>query len=116
VPRRDSSRRKITIHSILIATLFLLLTSCTSQAPEQPSSGVAYVGPLTINLRKDLTQKSAAVAAVKHGDKLDVIEMRRRFIKVRTAQGIEGWTDSNLLLTSQQMDDLRHLAEQAAKL
>jgi SH3-like domain-containing protein len=53
---------------------------------------------------------------VKHGDKLDVIEMRRRFIKVRTSQGIEGWTDSNLLLTDQQMDDLRHLAEQAAKL
>ena len=56
------------------------------------------------------------MAAVKHGDKLDVIELRRRFIKVRTAQGIEGWTDSNLLLTSQQMDDLLRLADGAAKL
>jgi len=56
------------------------------------------------------------VAAVKHGDRLDVLELRRHFIKVRTAQGIEGWTDANLLLTSQQMDDLRHLAEEASKL
>ena len=69
-----------------------------------------------MNLRKDLASKSPTVAAVKHGDKLDVLELRRRFIKVRTAQGIEGWTDSNLLLTDQQMDDLRHLAAGASKL
>jgi hypothetical protein len=69
-----------------------------------------------MNLRKDLASKSPTVAAVKHGDKLDVLELRRRFIKVRTAQGIEGWTDSNLLLTDQQMDDLRHLANDASKL
>jgi len=42
--------------------------------------------------------------------------MRRRFIKVRTADGVVGWTDSNLLLTPQQMDDLRRLAKSAAKL
>jgi hypothetical protein len=67
-------------------------------------------------LRKDLASKSPTVATVKHGDKLDVLELRRRFIKVRTAQGIDGWTDSNLLLTIQQMDDLRRLADGAAKL
>jgi hypothetical protein len=100
----------------LIAALFLLLSACTSHPPQQASSGIAYVGPITLNLRKDLASKSATVATVKHGDKLDVLELRRRFIKVRTAQGIEGWTDSNLLLTDQQMEDLRHLADDAAKL
>lgn len=35
---------------------------------------------------------------------------------MRTAQGVVGWTDSNLLLTQQQMDDLSTLAEKAAKL
>jgi hypothetical protein len=63
-----------------------------------------------------LASKSPTVAAVKHGDKLDVLELRRRFIKVRTPQGVEGWTDSNLLLTNEQMNDLRHLADNAAKL
>jgi hypothetical protein len=96
--------------------LSVLLTACGPHEPQQPSSGVAYVGPLTLNLRKDLASKSPAVAAVKHGDKLEVLELRRRFIKVRTAQGVEGWTDSNLLLTDQQMDDLRRLADGAAKL
>jgi len=101
------------------ATFFLLvlvLSGCSSRPPQQPSSGVAYVGPITLNLRKDLASKSPPVATVKHGDKLDVLELRRRFIKVRTSQGVEGWTDSNLLLTSQQMDDLLRLADGAAKL
>lgn len=111
---RTGRRTGHRIIAVLIG--YAILAACSSGPPQQPSSGVAYVGPLTLNLRKDLASKSPAVAAVKHGDKLDVLEMRRRFIKVRTAQGIEGWTDSNLLLTEQQMDDLRHLADGAAKL
>jgi hypothetical protein len=113
---RFASRAGRRIRHRLTAVLFIALTACTSHPPQQPSSGVAYVGPITLNLRKDLASKSPTVGAAKHGDKLDVLELRRRFIKVRTAQGVEGWTDSNLLLTDQQMDDLRHLAEGAAKL
>ncbi len=37
-------------------------------------------------------------------------------MRVRTSAGVEGWTDFNLLLTSQQMDDLKKLADSAAKL
>jgi hypothetical protein len=92
------------------------LLSCSPSPPQQPTTGVAYAGPSTLNLRKELASKSAAIATVRHGDKLDVLEMRRRFIKVRTVDGVVGWTDSNLLLTPQQMDDLRRLAESAAKL
>ena len=64
-----------------------------SSVPQQPSSGVAYVGPLTLNLRKDLANKSPVVATAKHGDKLDVLEVRRPFIKVRTGQGDESSVD-----------------------
>ena len=58
---------------------------------------------------------------VTHGERLDVLETRRRFVRVRTVgrpegQGIEGWADSNLLLSPQQMEDLNRLAESAAKL
>ncbi len=54
---------------------------------------------------------------MKHGEKRWMCwKPRRRFVKVRSAQGVEGWTDSNLLLTPQQMDDLRRLADSAAKL
>jgi Bacterial SH3 domain len=99
-----------------LTLVFVLLAACSSKAPQQAATGVAYVGPANLNLRKDVASKSAPVATVKHGERLDVLETRRRFVKVRTEAGVEGWTDSNLLLSQQQMDDLRRLADSAAKL
>src|SRR5882672_2223692 len=96
--------------------LCVAVSGCASRAAQQPSTGVAYAGPANLNLRKDLAPKAPVVGVTHHGDRLDVIDTRRRFIKVRTAQGVEGWTDSNLLLTEQHMNDLRRLAESAAKL
>jgi hypothetical protein len=56
------------------------------------------------------------VATLKHGERLDVLETRRRFVRVRTATGLEGWTDANYLLSEQQVSDLDRLSEFAAKL
>lgn len=69
-----------------------------------------------MNLRKDLASKSPPVATVSHGERLDLLETRRRFAKVRTPTGVVGWTDLNLLLNEKQMDELRRLAEDAARL
>ncbi len=66
-------------------------------------------------LRQELTPKSAVSATVKHGEKLDILEYKRRFVKVRTAQGAEGWTDNRQLLTPEQMAGLRRMAESASK-
>ena len=75
------------------------------------------MGPASLNLRKDIASKSAVVGVARHGDKLDVLETRRRFVKVRIGSPpVEGWTDSNLLLTPQQMEDLRRLSESVARL
>jgi uncharacterized protein YgiM (DUF1202 family) len=100
---------------LVAATLTALLAACSSHSP-QPSTGIAYAGPALLNLRKDLASKSQNVGNAKHGDKLEVLETRRKFVRVRTPQGIEGWTDTNLLLTQQQMDDLHRLAVSVAKL
>ncbi len=78
--------------------------------------GQAFVGPTSLNLRNDVDPKSATVATLKHGDKLDVIEYKRRFVKVRTEQGVVGWTDNHLLLSIAQMHDLHQLAGEVKKL
>ncbi len=97
--------------------LFLiLLTACTSSPPQKQATGTAYAGPANLNLRNDLGVKSTVVATAHHGDRLDVIETRRRFVRVRTDKGVEGWTDARDLLSEQQMADLRKLAESTAKL
>jgi hypothetical protein len=51
----------------------------------------------------------------KHGDKLAVIEYRHRMVKVRTEQGAEGWTDTRQLLSPEQMDGLRGMADSASR-
>lgn len=90
-----------------------MLSGCASSVPQKQATGTAYAGPANLNLRKDLSAKSTVVATAHHGDRLDVIETRRRFVHVRTGAGIDGWTDANLLLSEQQMSDLRRLAESA---
>src|SRR5580692_6604534 len=81
-----------------------------------PAIGLAYVGPVSLNVRQDMAAKSPGVTEVNHGDRLDIIDVRRRLVRVRTVNGVEGWADANLLLSAQQMDDLRKLAEDAQKL
>jgi len=102
---------------IALGIASLLLISCgSSPSKQQPAAGIAYAGPNTVNLREDLGPKANTVATLQHGERLEVLEMRRRFVRVRTAKGLEGWTDLNYLLTQQQVSDLDKLAEFAAGL
>lgn len=92
-----------------------MLVSCSSKPPEEPSLGVAYVGPAKLILRTDLTVRSPERITVSHGDRVDILETRRKFVRVRTDEGTEGWTDASTLLSAQQMDDLAKLGESATK-
>jgi hypothetical protein len=94
----------------------LVLASCSSRPASEEPLGEAFVGPITLNLRSDISGRSSTVAALRHGDRLDVLEMRRRFVRVRSKEGVEGWTDANLLLDSQQMQKLESLAQHASQL
>jgi SH3-like domain-containing protein len=97
----------------------LALVSCHSSAPrtsQMPVIGLAYVGPVSLNLRQDIAAKSPGVTEVKHADRLEIIDVRRRLVRVRTVNGAEGWVDANLLLSAQQMDELRRLAEDSQKM
>jgi SH3-like domain-containing protein len=87
-------------------SLLFLLSGCNSQSSD--SIGEAYVAPATLNLRHDLAGKKGTIAVLKHGEHLDIVDVRRRFVKVRTAKGAEGWVDSSQLLSTEQMEQIRH--------
>lgn len=106
--------RKLIFSSILLVVC-LASAACTSPDRE-PSIGEAYVGPATLNLRQELAPKSPVSATVRHGDHLEILANRRRFVKVRTNDEKLGWVDGYQLLTPQQMADLRELAVLAQKL
>lgn len=94
----------VTVCTFFIA-LLLTLTGCGGTDSSQVL-GEAYVAPTTLTLRRELNQKNT-VATLKHGDRVAVIETRRRFVKIRTAKGEEGWVDSLQLLSPEQMDQVK---------
>ncbi|MFB3777434.1 MAG: SH3 domain-containing protein [Bryobacteraceae bacterium] len=78
--------------------------------------GEGFIAPATLNLRKDLGPRQPSVATLRHGERVEILGTRRRFVKVRSASGAVGWTDSGSLFTPQQMAELKALGERAAKL
>ncbi len=102
--------------SILVLLVFILFQAGCSSGPEQePALAEAYVGPSTLQVREELTAHSELAATVKHGERLDLIGRRRRFYKVRTAGGAEGWVDGRQLLTKEDMEELKTLAAKVAQ-
>ncbi len=96
--------------------LAVLLTSCQSGPPRMPAIGEAYAGPALLKIRSDIPLQSTVVATVKHGDRLVILQRRRRFFRVRTPSGAEGWTDERQLLATEDMQKLKELTERAAKM
>ena len=102
----------------LASALALLLLAAITGCNSQPGDvlGYAFIAPGTLNLRSELSQKNATVAVLKHGERVQILEVRRRFVRIRTAQKAEGWADSSQLLTPEQMAQIRRDAEHALTL
>ena len=94
--------------------LVLCLAGCRGGPPRASAIGEAYVGPAELKIRGDIPLQSAPVATVKRGDRLEILQTRRRFLRVRTPAGAEGWTDERHLLSTADMAALRELSERAA--
>jgi len=99
-----------------LAIVAFALSACAPEPERAPTIGEAYIGPATVTIRKDIDTKSAGVAVAHHGDRVEIIGQRRLWYKVRTAKGVEGWTDDRQLLDSAQMARLRKLADETAGL
>jgi SH3-like domain-containing protein len=94
----------------------LLFSACSSGPEQAPAIGDAYIGPATLNLRKEIDTKSPTVAVTHHGDHVEIVAQKRLWYEVRTGKGIEGWTEDRQLLDAGQMARLRKLAEETAGL
>jgi hypothetical protein len=93
--------------------LALLLASCADQTEHAVSIGEAFVGPIVLKIRKDIPLQSPVVATVRHGERLEILQQRRRFLRVRTPSGAEGWTDERQLLAAEDMQKLKDLSARA---
>jgi SH3-like domain-containing protein len=73
---------------------------------------VDYVSAPQVVLRDQLAQVYNKVATAKNGDRVEVLDRERRFARVRTDSGIEGWVEQRYLVNQQVFDGFQKLAQQ----
>jgi hypothetical protein len=100
----------------LIVPMLALLVSCGSERTASGSEGTAYVGPAELKLYDQLGPAAQTSLSVRHGEEVHITARRRSFVQIRSSSGVEGWTHFRQLLTEEEMDELRRLADYAAAL
>jgi SH3-like domain-containing protein len=70
---------------------------------------VAYVSAPQASLRDQVAAIYNRVGNVKNGERVEVLEREKRFARVRTAGGIEGWIEQRYLVDQKTFDGLQKL-------
>jgi SH3-like domain-containing protein len=105
-----SSRAGWLVLSIpLIMTAILLLSACNRGRHRVLE--VAYVSAPQAGLRDQVAAIYNRVGNVKNGERVEVLEREKRFSRVRTATGIEGWIEQRYLVDQATYDALQKLTQ-----
>ena len=92
----------------VLATVFLItLTGCNRRGHRVLE--VNYVSAVQATLRDQLSTIYTRVGTVKNGDRVEVLEHEKRFSRVRTASGLEGWIEQRYLVNQEVYDGLQKL-------
>jgi SH3-like domain-containing protein len=86
----------------------LLVTGC-NRGPKVLE--INYVAAPQVALRDQVAAVYNKVGMVKNGDRLEVLDRQRRFVKVRTPAGMEGWMEQRYLINQKTYDQLQKLAQ-----
>jgi SH3-like domain-containing protein len=73
---------------------------------------VAYVSAPQAALRDQVAAIYNRVGNVKNGERVEIIDRDRRFARVRTASGIEGWIEQRYLVDQKTYDALQKLTQE----
>jgi len=72
---------------------------------------VNYVSAVQATLRDQVATVYNRVGAVKNGERVEVLEHEKRFARVRTAGGVEGWIEQRYLVDQRIYDALEKLTK-----
>ena len=102
-------------HSILPGFLLLLLaltTACNRKALVHHE--YMYVSTVETSLRDRVAMLYNKVGTVHNGDRVEVLEKQRRFLRVRTDNGQEGWIEERSLVPQDIYDQFQKLSAENA--
>jgi hypothetical protein len=96
--------------AFVLAAVFLLgLSACNRKGRRVLE--VNYVSAAQATLRDQVATVYNHVGTVKNGERVEVLEREKRFSRVRTADGIEGWIEQRYLVGQQTYDGLQRLTQ-----
>lgn len=105
------------MRKVLIGFIVLLVVGAILyfrfRSPRAPI-GVAYAGNRDVTLWSTTAQVREAVATVKYGDRLEILERSQDEVRVRTAKKVVGWTEESNLLSADVWEKARDLETRAA--
>ena len=70
---------------------------------------VAYVSGVQATLRDQVAAVYEKAGVVKNGERVEVLDHDRRFVKVRTADGTTGWMEQRYLVSQEVFDQIQKL-------
>ena len=76
------------------------------------SKEMAYVSAPQAFLRDQVAAVFIKAGSVKNGEAVQVLGRDRRFVRVRTSGGAEGWLEQRYLVSKEVYDAFQKLAEQ----
>ena len=85
-------------------------SGCSRLRPKPPAQYV-YVTAKQTFLRDRVAAVSNRTATVENGDRLEVLDRGRRFVKVQTAKGEQGWIDEKVVATQDVYDEFEKLKQ-----
>ncbi len=90
IPRRHSARSAGMSACLCVLALAALLGCNANTEPKPPE--IAFVARPSSDIRAELAPNSAVVKQLTLGERVEILARRRSTIRVRTDEGVEGWT------------------------
>jgi SH3-like domain-containing protein len=75
---------------------------------------VMYVSAPQATLRDRVAAVYTKTGTVKNGDRVSVLDREKRFVRVRTADGTEGWLEQRFVISQQVFDSFQKLSTEHA--
>jgi SH3-like domain-containing protein len=107
---RSSGARGFALFAAAAAVCLLLLSGCSRLRPK-PAAQYVYVTAKQTFLRDRVAAVSNRTGTVENGQKLEILEHGRRFYRVKTEKGEQGWIEEKAVATQEVFDAFQALAQ-----
>ena len=91
--------------------MLLLVFGAACKRPSMTHHEYMYVSAPETSLRDRVATMYNKMGTVHNGDRVDVLEKQRRFVRVRTDSGQEGWIEERSLVPQEIYDGFQKLAQ-----